>query len=152
MSQKISLDDLVEDIKKVGDMLVPYNWPQNDPRLETELHKLKSRIIDIDGYTIKIHFNRGDYESHYVETLQIMGEKCPFLPFCLVARIGKKFLGDHNLYLVELMKDNRKIYCWSITLDKQGRPIDPQIRGKTEECQYDGFKYQYIYPSQVNFF
>ncbi len=149
---KILLIDVIEEMKKVGDYLVPYNWPQNNPELEADLHSLKSRVIDVDGYSIMIHFNRADYTTHYVETLQIMAERYPFLPFSLVSYIGKKFLGEHQLYLVELVKDNRKIYCWTITLDKNGKPIEPQSKLRSETCDYEGFEYEYMQPSQVNFY
>ena len=152
MIKKIDFDDIVDEMKKVGDILVPYNWPQNDPKLENDLHILKNRMLTVDGYSIGLHFTRSDYGDYYLETLQIYGEKCPFLPFCLVAKIGKKFLGEHELYLVEFIRDNRKIYCWSVTLDKEGKPIPPRTIAKSENCDFEGFQYQYIYPSQVNFY
>ncbi len=151
MQKKISLDQIIDEMKTLGDYLVPYNWPQHDPALEDDITVLKTRVIDIDGYTVVIHFNRADYGNHYVETLQVFGEKASFLPFCLVAKLGQKFLGGHHLYLVELIRDNRKIYCWTITLDKKGRPIAPKVPVKVEDCIYDGFQYRYMYPSQVNF-
>lgn len=149
---RISLDDIIDEMKTVGDSLVPYNWPQNDPRLENDLHSLKSRYVEIDGYSLVLHFSRADYGSHYLETLQVVGEKVPFLPFCLVARLGKKFLGSAHLYLVELIRDNRKIYCWSVTLNKEGKPIPPVHKQPHDKCEYEGFKYQYIYPASVNFY
>ena len=147
-----NIDDLVEEMKGVGDILVPYNWPQNDPKLENDLNSLKTRFAEIDGYNLVVHFSRADYKTHYLETLQVMGEKAPFLPFCVVARLGRKFLGSHHLYLVELIKDNRKIYCWTVHLDKTGRPIPPIHKQKTQYCEYDGFSYYYLNTNQVNFY
>ncbi|RDJ35353.1 MAG: hypothetical protein DWQ19_11095 [Crenarchaeota archaeon] len=151
MNKKIPLEQLVDEMKMIGDMLTPYNWPQNDPILENDISVLKTRSIDIDGYSVLIHFSRSDYGSHFVETLQVFGDKASFLPFCLVAKLGQKFLGGHNLYLVEIIRDNRKIYCWTVTLDKTGKPIKPPIPLQTTDCEYDGLRYNYMYPSQVNF-
>jgi len=152
MYKKLSLNQIIEEMKNVADILVPYNYPKHDPRLENDIAVLKTRVVEVDGYTVVLHFSRADYGSHFQETLQIFGEKSAFLPFCLVASLGKKFLGEHELYLVELLKDNRKIYCWTISLDKEGKPISPEVPMKAEDCSYDGFAYHYMYPSQVNFY
>lgn len=147
-----NIDDLVEEMKNIGDILVPYNWPQNDPKLENDLNSLKTRFFDIDGYSLVVHFSRADYKTHFLETLQIMGDKAPFLPFCLVSKLGRRFLGSHHLYLVELIKNNRKIYCWTVHLDRNGRPIEPVHKQKSQFCEYDGFGYYYLNTSQVNFY
>ena len=152
MSKKLPLNQIIDEMKVVGDMLVPYNYPKHDPRLESDIAVLKTRVVDVDGYSVVLHFSRADYGDHFQETLQIFGEKAPFLPFCLVANLGKRFLGEHELYLVELLKDNRKIYCWTISLDKTGKPIPPVVSLQVEDCTYDGFAYHYMYPSQVNFY
>ncbi len=151
MDKKVVLDQVIDEMKTIGDVLVPYNYPRNDPLLENDIVVLKTRIIEIDGYSVGLHFNRADYGEYYVETLQIYGEKASFLPFCLVAKLGQKFLGGYHLYLVELIREDHKIYCWTITLDKGGRPIEPRMPIKFEDCNYDGFQYHYMYPSQVNF-
>jgi hypothetical protein len=151
-SIKPDLNQTIEEMKRVADILVPYNYPKHDPRLENDIAVLKTRVIDIDGYSVVLHFSRADYEDHFQETLQVFGEKAHFLPFCVVANLGKRFLGEHELYLVELLKDNRKIYCWTIALDKSGKPIPPIVELPSEDCVYDGFNYHYMYPSQVNFY
>lgn len=152
MKQNINIQQVVDEMKVLGDTLVPYNWPRNKPELENDLNLLKTRQVQVDGYNIILHFSRADYDTHYLETLQVIGTKAPFLPFCLVSRLAKLFLGDSYLYLVELLRDNRKIYCWSVTLDKEGRPISTNRKQKTETCTYDGWDYEYMYPSQINFY
>ena len=152
MYKKLCLDHIIDEMKTLADMLVPYTFPLHDPVLEDDISVLKSRTVEIDGYSVVLHFNRADYGNHFVETLQIFGEKASFLPFCLVAKLGKKFLGGHHLYLVELIRDQRKIYCWTITLDKNGKPTAPRVPVKTEGCTYEGLQYQYMYPNQVNLY
>ena len=40
-------------------------------------------------------------EMYYLESFQILGKHAPFLPFCLVVKLGCMFLGSHQLALVE---------------------------------------------------
>lgn len=147
-----NVDQVIDQMKTIGDRLVEYNWPQGPPQLEQHINVLKMRDLDVDGYPVTVHFGRADYDKSYLETLQIMSRNGVFLPFHLVAKLGKKFLGSHHLYLVEVFKDGRKIYCWTVTLDKHGRPIDPPNQQYAEDCVYDGFKYRYMYPQHVNFY
>lgn len=149
---KISLEQLIEEMKNVGDFLVPYNWPKNNPNLEDDINILKIRHIDFCGYDIVINFNRADYGDYYVETFQLYGEKIPFLPFSLVAELGKRFLGSHKLSLTEIIKSDKKLYCWIVYLDKSGKPIKPVYKQDVDKCVYDGFVYNYVYPSQVNYY
>lgn len=149
---KLSIYETIEEMKNLGDTLVPYNWPQNNPRLEGDLNLIKTRQIEFEGYSIIVHFSRADHDSTYVETLQIFGSKVPFLPFDMVVRLGKLFLGSAHLSLVEFIKENRKIYCWTVTLDKEGRPIPAVNAPRTESCLYDNWRYEYLYPHQVNFY
>jgi len=148
--QHKTLDDIIEQIKNVGDALVPYNYPLNDPRLEDDIHLLKIVETVVDGYDVVLYFSRADYKTHFLETVQIFGKTIPFLPFSLVTKIAKKFLGGHNLSLVELPGMNRKIYCWTVCLDTRGRPINSPYDGKVEMCDYEGFKYSHMQPDQVN--
>lgn len=152
MQDKMYLDQIVEEMKQVADTLVPYNWPQNHPRLEFDLNLIKARQMDLDGYSLIVHFNRADHGDRYEETLQVLGQRTSFLPFSLVARMGRLFLGTAGLSLVEILRDNRKIYCWTCSVDKTGRPLSIGHSYKTERCEYDGLKYHYIYPNQVKFY
>ena len=149
MQTKIDLDQIVDEMKSLGEMLMPYNWPHGHPALENDIAILKTRELEVDGYAIAVYFNRSNYGSYFVETLQIYGEKFCFLPFCLVAKLGKKFLGDHELYLTELIRHNRKIYLWTVSLDLEGKPIPPRFEIQAENCVYDGFKYNYMKNTQL---
>lgn len=149
--QRVPLSQVVDEMKNVGDMLVPYNYPLKDRNIEHDVATLKTRVISIDGYSVGLYFSRADYGEFYIETLHIFGDKCPFLPFCMVADLGKKFLGNHHLYLIEVIRNERKVYVWTVYLDKRGRPIPPIIPiKKVEDCTYDGFQYHYMY-SKSNF-
>ena len=71
-------------MRNMGELLVPYNFPKADPRLENDLNVLKTVDCIVDGYSICLHFSKADYNSHYLETLQVLGKDIPFLPFCLI--------------------------------------------------------------------
>ena len=148
--QHKSLDDVMDQMKTVGDSLVPYNYPRNNPHLEDDIHLLKVAETSVDGYEIVIYFSRADYGSHFLETVQIFGKSIPFLPFSVVTKVARRYLGGHHLSLVELPGVNRKIYCWTICLDTRGRPIASPYDGKIEICDYEGFKYGHMQPDQVN--
>lgn len=149
-----SLEEIIEGMRAVGDVLIPYNFPKSPPptTLEDNLTLFKEREVIIDGYSIFLHYQKADYDVHFLETLQIYNKNSPFLPFNLVCKLAKRFLGPHHLSLVELFKDNRKIYCWSVCVDDRGRPIQSPYDLETEDCQFEGFKYLYMQPNQVNFF
>jgi hypothetical protein len=147
------LDEIVDDVRAMGDMLIPYNFPKVKPPIgEDDLAFFKERECLIDGYPVVLHYHKSDYDKHLMETLQVYGKNSPFLPFCVVVKLGKAFLGPHHLSLVELFKDNRKIYCWSLCVDRRGRPIPSPYDVQTEQCHYEGFDYLYLQPNQVNFF
>ena len=145
-----NLNDVIDQMRNVGEMLVPYNYPRSDPHMEDDIHLLKVIETVVDGYEIVIYFSRADYSDHILETVQIFGKAIPFLPFSVIAKIAKRFLGGHQLSLVELPGINRKIYCWTVCLDSRGRPIASPYEGKVEICDYEGFKYGHMQPDQVN--
>lgn len=152
MQKTVPLSQVIDEMKAIGDMLVPHNYPSKTSKSENDILALKTRVISIDGYSVGIYFSRADYKDFFIETLQVFGEKAPFLPFCIVVELGKRFLGGHHLYLVEVIRNEQKVYCWTIYLDKDGRPIPSVVPiKKVEDCTYDGFQYQYLYPSAVNF-
>lgn len=149
----MDLNKIVEEMRSLGETLTPYNWPKDDTQMENFLNVLKVRFVMFQGYDLALHYNRSDYDDYYSETLQIFSEKYPFLPFTVVAHLGKSFLGQEHLYLVEILKDHKKIYCWSLTTDKGGKPMIPPYHNdlETEDCTYEGFSYKYLYPDQLNF-
>ena len=147
-----SLDQQISEIRNIGDQLIYYNFPQADPMLEDSLGRVKTKTLIIDGYSVVIHFSKADYKDRYMETVQAYGEKTPFLPFYLVAKIARKFLGSSNLSLVEIYKDNKKIYCWAVTLDRNGKSIPTVFGYDVEHLNFEGWDYVYIDPSFVNIY
>ncbi len=144
------LEVQVEQMRGLGEYLIPYNFPKAPAEWEDDINVLKAREIVVDGYTIVVHYSKADYENHYLETLQILGKNAPFLPFVLICKLAKSYLGDQELSLVEIVKDNRKIYCWTLTLEGSN-PIPSPFQQETEPCDYEGFHYNYMNPDQVNF-
>jgi hypothetical protein len=148
------LEEIIEGMRALGDMLIPYNFPKAPPptTMEDDLAIFKQREAIIDGYPIMLHYQKADYDKHLMETLQIYGKSSPFLPFNLICKLAKRFLGPYHLSLVEIFKDNRKIYIWSVCVDRRGRPIPAPFDTETEECEFEGLDYLYMQPSQVNFY
>lgn len=148
------LEEVIESMRAMGDMLIPYNFPLvlSPITAEDDLAILKQKQVLVDGYPIMLHFQKADYRTHLMETLQIYGKNSPFLPFNLVCKLARRFLGTHHLSLVEIFKDNRKIYIWSVCVDRTGRPISAPYEMESEECDFEGFNYLYVQPNQVDFY
>ena len=109
------IDDVVKEMKALGEVLVPFNYPIKPiTSWEDELSIFKVRELTIDGYEIFIHYMKSDYNDYFIETLQIHNFKHPFLPFNLICNLGKRFFGKNHLSLVEVFKEHRKIYIWSL--------------------------------------
>lgn len=147
------LDEIIERMRGMGDILVPLNYPNTFSfELEDDLSIFKEREAIIDGIPLFLNYQKSDYKKYFIETVQIFGKTTPFLPFNLICKIGKRFLGGHHLSLVEIFKDNRKIYIWSVCVDKRGRPIPAPYKLKIEQCEFEGFNYSYLQPNQINFY
>lgn len=146
------LEESIEEMRNMGKHLIPFNYPLNSPQTENDINPLKLKQLTVDGYQILLHYSKADYGDHYLETVQIFGRCYPFLPFHLVVKIARKVLGGYNLSLVEMLRENRKVYCWSVYLDLNGRPIEPPKKRKVEHCIYEGFEYDYLDSNQVNFY
>jgi len=142
------IETTVEEMRRMGEQLVPYNTPQN----EEDINILKTRETVIDGYDVCVYYTKSRFEDHCTEIVQLWGKYAPFLPFCVICKIAKAFLGSAHLSLVELFKGNRKVYCWAVNVTHDGKPIRSPYNGKVEECTFEGFNYSYMQPSQVNFY
>lgn len=145
-------DEKIEMMRNVSESLVPYNFPSGPVELEYYIAPLKRCEVEVDGYSVVFHLNRAKYNDHYLETFQVHNKYAPFLPFHLVAKLARKVLGGHHLSLVEFYQGEHKIYCWSVCLDDRGRPIDSPIKEKSKPVEFEGFKYVYITPEQLNLY
>ena len=142
---------LMDTLVTIGDQLVPYNFPQNDPALEDDLNPLKVRKTMVDGYEITIYYSKADHNEFLLETVQIYSDNHPFLPFGLVVKVARNFLGSDKLSLIEFMRMDKKVYCWTAYRSPTGKPIDPPHED-LKHYQYEGFDYTYLSPAHVNFY
>lgn len=155
LNEEKPLDEVIENMRNLGETLIPKNYPKAPPPLvgtEDDLLMFKKKTIVVDGFNVDIHYQKSDFDDFYTETLQIYGMYAPFLPFGLVCKLAKKFLGSANLSLVEIFRENRKIYCWTVYVDRTGRPIEMPYDIKVESCHFEGLRYSYMQPSQVYVF
>ena len=152
MSKPVTLDEAIAEMRTIGEQLVPYNFPMTDRSLENYLNISKVKEIVVDGYSLFLHYSKADYRTHYSETVQIYGKHISFLPFNLVVKIAKKFLGSHKLVVIEQLKEGQKIYCWSVMLTKQGKPMDSPFVQDGQSLTYEDFTYSLLDPSNANIF
>ena len=146
-----SFDDHIAEMKHLGNILVPYNYPVVTIEAENEINVLKTREVMVDGYTLVLHYSKSFCEDHYLLTLQIVNKYSHFLPFSLVCKVAKRFLGE-DLSLVETFQDNRKVYSWNYIQSLDGKFINPYESQEDEQKIYEGFKYRHMNPENVNFY
>lgn len=136
----------------MGEHLISYTFPQATLEAEKDIKVLKQRTIVVDGYDIVVCYSKSEYDDNFLETLQIQAEHYPFLPFSVVCKIGVKFLGDDCLSLIEVVKSGRKLYCWTIAVDKEdGQCIAPDEEVSVP-CSYEGLDFSSVNPDSVNFY
>jgi hypothetical protein len=147
-----NFDDKIEILRNASEHLIGYNFPLSPMEYEIDISCLKKMEIDADGYTLVVHFSKAYYNKYYLETFQIYNKYAPFLPFNLVAKLGKKALGGHLLSFVEFYQSDKKIYCWSVCVDDRGRPVTSPIRDRFTTKVFEGFEYGYMEPEQLNLY
>lgn len=153
LKKQRNFDETVQNMKSLGMRLIKYNYPQDPLALfEEDLEIFKEREVVVDGYSVSLHYQVSDYEEYRLKTLQIFNKVGPFLPFNVVVKIAKKFLGTEQLSLVEVYKSNRKIYCWSLAADHDDQPIETPYISDSTTCFFEGFKYLYIAPAEILFY
>lgn len=144
-----SFDDVVKETKSFGELLMQYSLPKVSQEDDVDVGVLKAKEVNVDGYTIFLYYSKNDWPGWYLETLQITGKYTPFLPFALVCKIGKKFLGEKYLSYVDFIKNNRKTYCWTVATDKVHKPIPTPYKKESlsDDCVYEGLSYKCLNPS-----
>jgi len=148
-----NLNEVAANMRSLGNLLMPYTYPKSITSLfDGDLDIFREREIYVDGYSLIVYYQKSDYGLYLLETLQVYNKVGPFLPFCVVLKVGTKFLGNENLSLVEIFKSNRKIYCWSLAKDHAGSPMELPYYADGENCVFEGISYFYINPSYVNFY
>jgi hypothetical protein len=139
----VKLEDVISEMRIVAENLTPVTYPKVSLQHKSDAESLKQRHIVIDGYDLIVHFNRANYDTCYVETLEIGGVHIPFLPMYLVCKLGASFLGNHELKYSEAFKNGRKIYLWTIAVDKRGCPITLDTK-RLKVGKYENFEYLYL--------
>jgi len=134
-------------MRKMASMLIPHTFPIVPFEHEQDVLVLKQRRITVDGYDTTICFSRADYGEYYLDSLQIQNASSPFLPFNLICKLGRAFLGEENLSYVDFVKDNRKVYCWTLRV-RDEKPLPPSK--KSEMSSYEGFEYSILAPGAVD--
>lgn len=146
---KKSIDQHVLEMKKIANMLVACTYPQVDFQEEQDVLLLKQRNITVDGYDITICLSKADYGNYFLESVQIQSYYTPFLPFTLVCKLGKIFLGKENLAYIEFFKNGRKVYCWTIK-SKNGKTLPTD--NKTKPGSYEGFNFEILQTGAIELF
>ena len=110
---------------------------------------LKQKNISVDGYDVLTCFSKADYGDYFLESVQIQSYFTQFLPFTVVCKLGRAFLGQKHLSYIEFLKGGRKVYCWTIR-SRNGRPMPPDKI--TKPGSYEGFDFSILQPGSVDLF
>jgi hypothetical protein len=145
------LDQTISEMKSLGEQLVEFTHPKADTSIEDDITVLRGRDVMVDGYHLTLFYSKADYGDYNLETFQVLGKWTPFVPFTVVCKLAKKFLGDKELCLVEIFLDQRKTYVWTLTTGPDSKPRHP-VQAIVSEIEFEGLTYCYMDPSDVNFF
>lgn len=128
----------IEEMKNLAEILIPYTPPKY-PK-DDDISWFKSRDIIVDGIPIIAHYSIIDYGDLKPIVLTIGAKNSPFLPFGLVCKIARMFLGNENLSLFEYTKEGSKIYSWMVLFQEGIAVKNSQIENAEHE-NYNGFDY-----------
>lgn len=134
-------NEIVAKMRSMGEMLVEYTYPLTPKADAEDIACFKLREVMVDGYELYIQYTKGDYGEYYLETVEILAKHTPFIPFVVVCKIAKAFLGDKHLSYVNFFADNRRRYCWTLARDKDDEPMPGPYRVEMETEEYEGFVY-----------
>ncbi len=136
------LEQHVSELRAVSETLVEHSFPRVSADEDSEVDLLRNRQILVDGYDVHVTFGISDYDRYRVESVQIRGVHTPFLPFSLVCKIARYFLGDQSLSYIDVVQDNRKVYCWSVRRKRNGKVLPVKKRAKPNS--YEGLTYHML--------
>jgi hypothetical protein len=145
-------EQLMEHLRQASTLLISYTFPLAPIEYEDDIGPLKRMEMTVDGYELVIYFNKADYDDYYLETFQTFSRNSVFLPFNLVVKLARRMLGTNHLSLIEFYQDNRKVYCWSVCVDKEGKAITSPTDDESESSEYEGFEYKRMSPNQINLY
>lgn len=133
----ITLSQHVNELRNLAKTLIPYSFPRVNVDEDKEVIVLRTRQIIVDGFDVVVTFCISDHDKYHLESLQIQGLHTPFLPFSLVCKIARAFLGSQHLAYADLVRENRKIYCWTVR-KKRGKIVPVK---KPSSDSYEGLTY-----------
>ncbi len=136
---KSNLDNEIASMKRMAEYLMPYCHNAQD---KADVAILATREICVYGYDISFYLSKDYYLDQCIWVLQIYSKHQSFLPFSLVCECAVKFLGNRELGLSEYIVSDRKLYVWSLAVDKDGTPIPIPSRPEVEERNYDGLTFR----------
>lgn len=140
---------IIQEMKSLGELLIPQTFPRADFKVEQEVLLLKLRTVVVDGYDVIICYSKADYGEYFLESLQLQSAYAPFMPFNVVCSVGKAFLGEDNLSFIEFFREGRKVYCWTIKSHEE-KALPPDEKSKPNS--YEGFNFHILDPSSVDLF
>jgi hypothetical protein len=146
------IDQIIDEMKTLGKALVEYSFPLATSEDEDSVSILKTREIVVDGYAVVVHYGRGKYEEYSLETFQCLGTRSPFLPFFVVTKLARLFLGEKQLCFVDVMHNGKKVYCWTLTSERDRQIPSAPSRRSRSVLEFEGFRFNYLDPESVNFF
>ncbi len=134
---------LTKQLKDISRTLINYSYPKVSVEEELEILPLKQMYIVIDGYNIFLTYSVSEQSKYIIECIQMYAAGCAiFIPFNIVCKIAKAFLGNNNLTYIEALRDDKKIYCWSIKRDKIKGKIIEVNNGKLMD--YEGLEFNVL--------
>jgi|694.fasta_scaffold08002_13 hypothetical protein len=139
----------IEEMKRMAETLVLNTFPLSSVDDEEDVLLLKQKTISVDGHEIFICYSKSNYGTFFLESLQIQPYYTPFLPFTIVCNLGRAFLGDVNLCYAEFIKNNKKIYCWTIR-SNNGQLLKPD--SETKKGNFEGFEFNILLPGSIDLF
>lgn len=147
-----NIQKTIDRMKKLGESLSYKTFPNCKIGEDEDLILLKSAEILIDGYTVIVFYSVSDYAKYKIKTFQIYSKNHNFLPFNIVCKMAKKFLGEEYISLIELFTNNRKIYCWTMMCDKQNHPIMSPYNDYYIKKEFEDFNYFLLEADKIYFY
>jgi hypothetical protein len=130
--------DHVREMKGLAKSLHPYTPPRH-PK-DDDISWLKTREVIVDGIPMVVHYSESDHGDIIPAVLTIGCKNAPFIPFAVVCKVARMFLGTENLTLFEYTKGGSKIYSWMVLLNK-GIPVGNHHTDKADKESYNGFDF-----------
>jgi len=130
---------MVREMKGLAGVLQPFTPPRHPA--DSDISWLKQREMIIDGYPFIAHYSEADYGDVLMQVLTIGCKFAPFVPFNIVCKAVKLFMGDRdNLTLFEYTGEGRKLYSWMLA-SRDGKPVDDFQMANSEKDNYNGFNF-----------